>query len=68
MCPLINNDGTLRIYPQTTAHTLAFAFGLLALHPDYQGKLYKHTKSIIPDGQLLVVCLSLLLHGNLSDE
>ncbi|EKM52718.1 uncharacterized protein PHACADRAFT_211938 [Phanerochaete carnosa HHB-10118-sp] len=36
---------------ETTAHTLAFTFGLLSLHPDYQEKLYKHIKSIIPDGR-----------------
>ena len=38
--------------PQTTAHTLCFTFGLLALYPDYQEKLYQHIKSIIPDGRI----------------
>ncbi|EKM51238.1 uncharacterized protein PHACADRAFT_263271 [Phanerochaete carnosa HHB-10118-sp] len=37
---------------ETTAHTLAFAFGLLAMHQDYQEKLYQHIKSVVPDGRL----------------
>lgn len=39
---------------QTTAHTLGFAFGLLALHPDEQEKLYQHILSVLPDGRLPV--------------
>ncbi|KAI3604410.1 cytochrome p450 [Moniliophthora roreri] len=38
---------------ETTAHTLAFAFGLLAFHQDEQELLYQHIKSVIPDGRLL---------------
>ncbi|KIP05980.1 hypothetical protein PHLGIDRAFT_119388 [Phlebiopsis gigantea 11061_1 CR5-6] len=37
---------------ETTAHTLCFAFGLLALYPEKQENLYKHIKSIIPDGRI----------------
>nr|BAL05179.1 cytochrome P450 [Phanerodontia chrysosporium] len=37
---------------ETTAHSLAFTFGLLAMHQDYQEKLYQHVKSVIPDGRL----------------
>ncbi|KAK0437997.1 cytochrome P450 [Armillaria borealis] len=35
----------------TTAHTLAFAFALLALYPDQQEILYRHIKTTIPDGR-----------------
>ncbi|KAF8172489.1 cytochrome P450 [Pholiota molesta] len=34
---------------ETTAHTLCFAFGLLALYPDEQQKLYEHIKSVLVD-------------------
>ncbi|EIN08462.1 cytochrome P450 [Punctularia strigosozonata HHB-11173 SS5] len=37
---------------ETTAHTLCFAFGLLALYPEWQEKLYQHIKSVIPDDRL----------------
>jgi len=36
---------------QTTAHTLSFTLGLLALYPDIQEKLFNHIKQIIPDGR-----------------
>lgn len=36
---------------QTTAHTLAFTFALLALYPDIQEKLFNHIKQTIPDGR-----------------
>ncbi|KAF9054629.1 cytochrome P450 [Panaeolus papilionaceus] len=36
---------------ETTAHTLAFTFGLLALYPDEQEKLYHHIKSVLPDNR-----------------
>lgn len=36
---------------QTTAQTLCFAFGLLALHQDFQERLYQHIQSIIPSGR-----------------
>ncbi|KAF9048946.1 cytochrome P450 [Panaeolus papilionaceus] len=36
---------------ETTAHTLAYAFCLLALYPDEQEKLYQHIKSVLPDGR-----------------
>ncbi|KAL1745781.1 cytochrome P450 [Schizophyllum fasciatum] len=42
----------MRFY-QTLAHTLCFAFALLALHPEEQDKLYEHVKSVYPaDGSL----------------
>lgn len=37
---------------ETTAHTLAYAFTMLALYPDEQEKLYRHVNSIIPDNQI----------------
>ncbi|KAG7093386.1 hypothetical protein E1B28_007067 [Marasmius oreades] len=37
---------------ETTAHTLAFTFGLLAFHQEEQEILYQHIKSIIPDGRI----------------
>ncbi|KAJ3552189.1 hypothetical protein NM688_g4282 [Phlebia brevispora] len=37
---------------ETTAHTLCFTFGLLALYQDEQEKLYQHIKSTIPDGRI----------------
>ena len=36
---------------QTTAHTLCFALGLLALHQDEQQRLFKHIESVIPEGK-----------------
>ncbi|KAK0188569.1 cytochrome P450 [Armillaria mellea] len=36
---------------ETTAHTLAFAFALLALYPNQQETLYRHIMTIIPDGR-----------------
>ena len=32
---------------QTTAHTLCFAFGLLALYPDEQERLYQNIKDVM---------------------
>lgn len=37
---------------ETTAHTLSFTFGLLALYAEEQEKLYQHIKSVIPDGRI----------------
>ncbi|OSX59381.1 hypothetical protein POSPLADRAFT_1059568 [Postia placenta MAD-698-R-SB12] len=37
---------------ETTAHTLAFTFILLALYQDQQEILYQHIKSVVPDGKL----------------
>ncbi|KAF9263883.1 cytochrome P450 [Marasmius fiardii PR-910] len=37
---------------ETTAHTLAFTFGLLAFYQEEQEILYQHIKSIIPDGRI----------------
>ncbi|KXN89025.1 Secologanin synthase [Leucoagaricus sp. SymC.cos] len=34
---------------ETTAHTLCFTLGLLALYPDGQEKLFQHIKSTIPN-------------------
>ncbi|KIP01933.1 hypothetical protein PHLGIDRAFT_131022 [Phlebiopsis gigantea 11061_1 CR5-6] len=36
---------------ETAAHTLCLSFGLLALYPDKQERLYRHIKSVIPDGR-----------------
>ncbi|OBZ67576.1 hypothetical protein A0H81_12405 [Grifola frondosa] len=36
---------------ETTAHTLAFTFALLALYPDEQEILYQHIKSVLPNGR-----------------
>ncbi|PCH40705.1 cytochrome P450 [Wolfiporia cocos MD-104 SS10] len=36
----------------TTAHSLAFALILLALHQDEQRALYQHIKSVLPDGRV----------------
>ncbi|PBK69146.1 cytochrome P450 [Armillaria solidipes] len=40
---------------ETTARALAFAFALLALYPDQQEILYRHIKTIVPDGRNPVV-------------
>ncbi|KAI0940039.1 hypothetical protein AcV5_001254 [Taiwanofungus camphoratus] len=37
---------------ETTAHTLAFAFIMLALYQDEQEKLYRHIKSVLPDDRI----------------
>ncbi|KAJ3484828.1 hypothetical protein NLI96_g5371 [Meripilus lineatus] len=37
---------------ETTAHTLCFAFALLALYPKEQEKLYEEIKTVLPDGRL----------------
>ncbi|KAF8903954.1 cytochrome P450 [Gymnopilus junonius] len=34
---------------ETTAHTLCFAFALLALHPEEQDKLFEQIKSLLPE-------------------
>lgn len=39
---------------KTTAHTLAFAFALLALYPEEQDALYKHIKNVVPGDRLPV--------------
>lgn len=36
---------------ETSGHTLAFVFALLALHPEEQQKLHDHVVSVLPDGQ-----------------
>ncbi len=36
------------------ANTLAFALGLLALHPDIQEKFYQSIRDAIPDGHIPV--------------
>jgi cytochrome P450 len=37
---------------ETTAHTLCFALGLLALYPDQQEILFQHIQSVLPNGRL----------------
>jgi cytochrome P450 len=39
---------------ETTASVLCFAVSLLATHPEEQEELYKHVRSVIPDGRLPV--------------
>jgi len=36
---------------ETTAHTLAFTFGLLALYPNEQEKLFQQIKEVLADGR-----------------
>ncbi|KAH8834966.1 cytochrome P450 [Flagelloscypha sp. PMI_526] len=35
---------------ETSANTLAWSFAMLALYPEEQDKLYKHVKTLMPDG------------------
>ncbi|KIP05981.1 hypothetical protein PHLGIDRAFT_107570 [Phlebiopsis gigantea 11061_1 CR5-6] len=37
---------------ETTAHTLCFTFGLLALYQEQQEKLYQQIRSVIPEGRI----------------
>ncbi|KAH7905463.1 cytochrome P450 [Hygrophoropsis aurantiaca] len=37
---------------ETTAHSLCFAFAMLALYPEEQEALYQHIQSVLPDGKL----------------
>lgn len=39
---------------KTTAHTLCFTLGLLALYPDQQEILYQKIMEVLPDGRLPV--------------
>ena len=39
---------------ETTASVLSFAIALLAVHQDEQEELYKHIRSVVPDGRLPV--------------
>lgn len=41
---------------KTTAHTLCFAFALLALYPEEQETLYQHIKSVLPGDRQPVSC------------
>ena len=36
---------------KTSAHTLAYAFILLALYPEEQEKFYQNIKSVLPSGR-----------------
>ncbi len=42
------------LIPLKTANTMAFALGLLALHPDIQENFYQSIRDVIPDGQIPV--------------
>ena len=48
----IHLTGNMFIYQlaghETSAHTLAFAFAMLALYPDKQEKLYEHIMNVLP--------------------
>ena len=46
---------------KTATHTLAFTFGLLALYPDEQEKLFQHIKEVLADGRSPVGRLALEL-------
>ena len=39
---------------KTTASTLSFAVALLAIHQEEQEELYKHVRSVVPEGRLPV--------------
>jgi len=39
---------------ETTASVLSFAMALLATHPVEQEELYRHVRSVVPDGRLPV--------------
>lgn len=41
---------------KTTAHTLCFAFALLALYHEEQETLYQHIKSVLPGDKQPVSC------------
>lgn len=43
---------------KTTAHTLCFVLGFLALYPNQQDNLYNHIKSVMPDGVIPVRLLT----------
>ena len=49
---------TKELHWQTTAHSLAYALILLALHPDEQERLHAHIASVLPDGRAPVRPLS----------
>ncbi|KAG8881116.1 hypothetical protein FRB97_000168 [Tulasnella sp. 331] len=38
---------------ETTAHTLTFVLGLLALEPDEQERLHQHIQTVLGDRELL---------------
>lgn len=48
---------------QTTAHTLAYAFVLLALYPDEQEAFYQNLKSVLPSDRSPVRLSALSSHG-----
>jgi len=50
-CPLSYGQGH-----ETTASVLSFAIALLATHEEEQEELYKHIRSVVPDGRLPVRC------------
>ncbi|CAA7268704.1 unnamed protein product [Cyclocybe aegerita] len=54
---------------ETTAHTLCFTFGLLALYQEEQEKLYQHIRSTIPSDRLpSYEEMPLLTHSMASDQ
>ncbi|SRR5258706_12479653 len=48
-CPLSSDLGH-----ETTASALSFAIALLATHQEEQEELYKHVRSVVPDGRIPV--------------
>ncbi|THH06465.1 hypothetical protein EW145_g4070 [Phellinidium pouzarii] len=51
---------------ETTAHTLCFTLGLLALYPDEQELLYKNIMDALPDKRLPAGILSLFTYEDMS--
>ncbi|KAK0239242.1 cytochrome P450 [Armillaria nabsnona] len=48
---LLGNIFIFLLAGHEATHTLAFTFALLALYPDQQEILYRHIKTVIPDGR-----------------
>ena len=47
-------NSSLKLFIETTAHTLCFAFALLALYPDEQEKMYEQIKTVLAGRDLPV--------------
>ena len=45
---------------ETTAYSLAFALALLSIYQDEQEELYKHIRSVVPEGRLPVCTMGYL--------
>ena len=60
--------GAYKAYSETSAHSLTFAFALLAIHPDIQQHVYEETKALWPSMKDEPVrrTLPLVLHHGLT--